>query len=202
VIFGGGESSSSDDNLVARNVITDSNLRYNVQSHWQGPTGSGNVARENCVHGGARPANGGIETPPDGFVARANRTTDPGFEPAAGDLRLPAASMCGPTGGATRKGTGGRDRLAGTAGADRIVGLAGADRISGRAGHDRILGGAGNDRIGSGPGRDVVRAGAGRDRVRARGGGRDAVRCGPGKDRAKVDRRDRVRGCERVRRPG
>ena len=91
VIFGGGETSSSDNNLVARNVITHSNLRHNVESHWQGPTGVGNVARENCVYGGARPANGGIETPHAGFVARGNRTRDPGFEPAARDFRLPAA---------------------------------------------------------------------------------------------------------------
>ena len=182
VIFGGGESSSSDNNLVARNVITHSNLRYNVQSHWQGPTGAGNVARENCVYGGARPANGGIETPHDGFVARGNRRWDPGFEPGAGDYRLPAASMCGPSAGASRKGTQGRDRLAGTPGADRIVGLGDDDRLIGRAGNDRIAGGAGNDRI-------------------RPGGGRDVVRCGPGRDRATVDRRDRVRGCERVRRP-
>jgi Right handed beta helix region/RTX calcium-binding nonapeptide repeat (4 copies) len=202
VIFGGGESSASDNNLVARNVITHSNLRYNVQSHWQGPTGVRNVARENCVYGGARPANGGIETPHNGFVARGNRTRDPGFEPAAGDYRLPAASMCEPSGGATRTGTQGRDRLAGTAGADRIVGLGSADRLNGRAGNDRIAGGGGNDRIRPGGGRDIVRAGTGRDRVRSRGGGRDVVRCGPGKDRAKVDRGDRVRGCERVRRPG
>jgi parallel beta-helix repeat protein len=102
VIFGGGESSSADHNLVARNVITHSNLRYNVQAHWQGPTGVGNVARENCVFGGARPANGGIERPHDGFVARGNRRRDPGFEPAAGDFRLPAASMCRPSVGRSR----------------------------------------------------------------------------------------------------
>jgi Right handed beta helix region len=94
VIFGGGESSSSDNNLVARNAITHSSLRYNVQSHWQGPTGVGNVARANCVYGGARPANGGIETPHDGFVVRGNRRRDPGFEPEAQDFRLPAKSMC------------------------------------------------------------------------------------------------------------
>ena len=116
VIFGGDETSSSDNNLVARNVITHSNLRHNVESHWQGPTGVGNVARENCVYGGARPANGGIETPHDGFVARGNRTQDPGFEPEARDFRLPGASMCATAQGATRKGTQGRDRLAGTPG--------------------------------------------------------------------------------------
>ena len=86
VIFGGGESSSSDNNLVARNVITHSNLRYNVQSHWQGPTGVGNVARGNCVYGGARPANGGIEIPHDGFVARGNRRRDPRLRARGGGL--------------------------------------------------------------------------------------------------------------------
>ena len=183
VIFGGGESSSSDNNLVARNVITHSNLRYNVQSHWQGPTGVGNVARENCVYGGARPANGGIETPHDGFVARGNRRWDPGFEPAARRLPVARGEACADRPlRASRKGTQGRDRLAGTPGADRIVGLGDDDRLIGRAGNDRIAGGAGNDRI-------------------RPGGGRDVVRCGPGRDRATVDRRDRVRGCERVRRP-
>ncbi|HUT76280.1 MAG TPA: right-handed parallel beta-helix repeat-containing protein, partial [Polyangia bacterium] len=49
VIFGGDDNSSSDRNIVEGNVIANSTIRYNVQSHWQGPTGSGNVARRNCV---------------------------------------------------------------------------------------------------------------------------------------------------------
>jgi parallel beta-helix repeat protein len=202
VIFGGGKSSSSDHNVVTRNVITHSNLRHNIESHWQGPTGVGNVARDNCVYGGARPENGGIEVPHPGFVASGNRTRDPGFEPATGDYRLPTGSTCARSAGVTRKGTGGPDRLLGTPGADHIVGLGNADLLNGHAGRDRISGGPGKDRIRAGAGRDAVRGGAGRDRVRARGEGRDVVRCGPGKDRAEVDRRDRVQGCERVRRPG
>ncbi|CAN5497150.1 hypothetical protein BH20ACT15_BH20ACT15_06190 [soil metagenome] len=43
---------------------------------------------------------------------------------------------------------------------------------------------------------------SGRDFVKSRDGKRDVVRCGKGKDRAVVDRRDKVKGCESVRRPG
>ncbi len=37
------------------------------------------------------------------------------------------------------------------------------------------------------------------DVLDVRGGGRDRVDCGDGRDRIKVDGRDRVRNCERVR---
>ena len=64
VIFGGDASHSSDGNVVAGNLITNSTLRFNIESHWQGPTGSGNVARDNCVwttstgYGGEPPGSG------------------------------------------------------------------------------------------------------------------------------------------------
>ena len=145
VIFGGGETSSSDNNLVARNVITHSNLRHNVQSHWQGPTGVGNVARENCVYGGARPANGGIETPHAGFVARGNRRRDPGFEPAARRLPVARAKHVRTCVGVTRKGTQGRDRLAGTPGR-RQHHRAGWRRSAHRAGRQRPDRGRGRER--------------------------------------------------------
>lgn len=64
---------------------------------------------------------------------------------------------------------------------DIIVGaLAGGDSINARRGSDRACGGPGNDRI---------KATKGRNRVD----------CGPGKrDVAIVNRRTKVRGCERV----
>jgi 3',5'-cyclic AMP phosphodiesterase CpdA len=109
-------------------------------------------------------------------------------------------------------GNPGDDRLVGGAGADRLFGGPGGDRLLGGAGGDRLVGGPGRDRVvgGSrrdllvgGPGRDRLVAGPGSDLVRARDGVRDLVRCGPGKrDVAIVDRRDRVRGCEIVRRAG
>ena len=94
VIFGGGPDSSSDDNLVASNVITGSNIRWNVQSHWQGPVGSGNVARGNCVwitsadYTGSPPGSG-IEPAIDGARAFDNVVADPGYaDPDAGDFRI------------------------------------------------------------------------------------------------------------------
>lgn len=115
-------------------------------------------------------------------------------------------------------GTPGSDRLTGDGRADLILGLAGADRISGRgdddcliggSGRDRLVGGAGWDRLTGGAGADSLTGGSGRNRYDA-GPGNDVVRaannraelvsCGTGRDRARVDRSDRVRGCERVRR--
>jgi RTX calcium-binding nonapeptide repeat (4 copies) len=65
-------------------------------------------------------------------------------------------------------------------GRDRLVGTVHGDTIRGGAGRDFIKGRAGADNLESGPGRDRVLCGAGNDGVRA-------------------DRRDRLRGCERVR---
>jgi hypothetical protein len=87
----------------------------------------------------------------------------------------------------------GNDRVRARDGDDCVRGNGGRDRVKGNAGHDRVAGGTGNDRLSGGPGSD---------KLKARRGGRDVVRCGKGKDTAVVDRRDRVRGCERVRRRG
>lgn len=94
-----------------------------------------------------------------------------------------------PTSGAPQ-GTPRADILIGTNEDDVIFGRGGADRIFGKRGNDRLHGGTGRDRIYGGPGRDLILA---------RGGGADFVDCGPGKDVARVDARDRVRHCERVR---
>lgn len=95
----------------------------------------------------------------------------------------------------TRRG----DRLVGTNGPDELRGLAGDDRLSGLAGNDRLSGGDGNDRLTGGRGADTLIGGRGNDVLSARDGKRDTVDCGAGRrDRAVVDRRDRVRGCERV----
>jgi ABC-2 type transport system ATP-binding protein len=117
----------------------------------------------------------------------------------------------GPDCTSPEKGTNGKDRIRGTEGPDAIAGGAGRDRLKGRAGDDCLAGQTGGDRLGGGRGEDLLKGGKGSDRIsggasddilRARGGGRDRVRCGAGRDLAKVDRADRVRGCERVRRKG
>jgi len=125
-------------------------------------------------------------------------------------------------------GTAGKDTLLGSIAGDRIKGKNGNDRLKARAGDDCVNGGAGKDRVSGGTendtlkggrgkdklkgaagddrlsdrsgGRDRLGGGAGADILKAAGGGRDLVVCGGGRDKAKVDRADRVRGCEKVKR--
>ena len=96
VIFGGDSHSASDHNLVEHNVITNSSLRYNIESSWGGPVGRGNVARNNCTTGGPyRDQQGGIQAPPIGFTATDNVVADPGYADARrGDFRTDPRSTC------------------------------------------------------------------------------------------------------------
>jgi Tol biopolymer transport system component len=106
------------------------------------------------------------------------------------------------------KGSAGSDRISGGRGKDRLSGLGGADCISGGAGNDvlsggkgndTLSGGAGNDTITAGPGSNRVSGGAGNDRINVRNHRRDVVNCGKGKkDRVVADKRDKLRGCELV----
>jgi parallel beta-helix repeat protein len=219
VIFGGGPGSSSDDNLVANNVITGSTIRWNIQAHWQGPVGSGNVARDNCVwasqrgYYGGEPGGSGIQEMV-GARAGSNVVADPGYaDPAGGDYRLSSGSPCvdvlggklpqvpsqpgdsphgsGGSSPCTPNDRGvGRRFLVGGRHRDRLIGGPGSDRLAGKSGGDRIVGGDG--------GPDCLLGGKGPDRIRAVNGRRDIVKCGHGRDRATVERSDRVRGCERV----
>jgi len=98
------------------------------------------------------------------------------------------------------RGGAGNDRLVGGGGRDRLDGGAGRDKLTGGAGNDRLSGGAGNDTLTGGGGRNRYSGGAGNDKLSAANGKRDRVDCGAGRDTARVDRTDRVKGCERVRR--
>lgn len=52
---GGGEYDqdyASSDNTVEHNVISNSTQTYNIEASWDGPVGTGNVARGNCVWNG------------------------------------------------------------------------------------------------------------------------------------------------------
>lgn len=85
--------------------------------------------------------------------------------------------------------------------AHRIYGSRKSERLRGTRDGDLILARGGKDRIRPRGGTDCVFAGRGADRIKARRGGRDVIRCGRGHDVAYVDRRDKVKGCERVLRP-
>lgn len=97
-------------------------------------------------------------------------------------------------------GRGGSDVLGGGPGADRIFGGPGADLINGGAGRDRLHGGPGDDAVVGGPGADRIFGGPGSDAINTRDRSRDMVDCGAGRDTARVDRRDVVRRCEKVKR--
>ena len=152
------------------------------------------------------------------FVVGAEGTLSPLKNPPtvpagtfpSGLVRSPAI----PTAGAdVLTGTARRNVICGLGGSDVIRGLQGNDFLSGdrcrartsvaaaaRAGADRVFGGRGRDRLFGGGGRDRLHGGPGKDTIVVRGGGRDVVRCGRGRDRVRADKRDRLRGCERIRR--
>lgn len=99
-------------------------------------------------------------------------------------------------------GSDGNDKLIGGDGNDRLYGAGRNDNVRGNAGNDKLVGGGGNDTLDGGKGRNTYSGGPGNDVIKARNGKRETVSCGRGRrDRATVDRKDRVRGCERVRRP-
>jgi Ca2+-binding RTX toxin-like protein len=113
--------------------------------------------------------------------------------------------ICGLLGNDTIKGLAGNDTLWGDACGKIAQARApadGNDILSGGSGNDRLYGAGGRDRLIGGKGRDRLFGGAGNDVLNARDGKRDRVDCGSGrKDVARVDRRDKVRRCEKVRRP-
>jgi Ca2+-binding RTX toxin-like protein len=92
------------------------------------------------------------------------------------------------------------DRLRGLSNADRLSSLAGNDCLWGGDGADRLSGGAGRDRLDGGRGHDQISGGDGADTILARDGTYDSIDCGAGRDTAVVDRIDRVKHCETVRR--
>jgi Ca2+-binding RTX toxin-like protein len=86
-------------------------------------------------------------------------------------------------------------------GNDSLSGGAGNDSLSGEAGRDGLDGGAGNDKLNGGRDKNSYKAGAGNDSVNARNRKKETVDCGSGrKDSATVDRNDKVKGCEKVKR--
>jgi Ca2+-binding RTX toxin-like protein len=90
--------------------------------------------------------------------------------------------------------------LEGGPGADTLLGANGVDMLDGGGGNDLIEGRGESDEVRGGLGRDRIFGGTGGDSISAVDRRRDVIRCGRGRDRVKADRRDRLPGCERVRR--
>jgi hypothetical protein len=94
VIFAGDDGDTSDRNIVRNNAITYSGPRWNIESSWSGgPSGSGNVASNNCLY--SPDGDGGVATE-DGFSARQNSVLggSPYVNRAAGDYRFRPGSKC------------------------------------------------------------------------------------------------------------
>jgi hypothetical protein len=99
--------------------------------------------------------------------------------------------------------------LEGQGGDDVLLGGRRGDDFQGGGGHDRLISDGGDDSIRAGPGHDLIVSGPGRDRIGSRDfkhlsptpdPERDWVDCGTNRDRVRPDRRDRMRGCEVIRR--
>lgn len=101
VIFGGDGSLASSRNSVRRNVIANSDERFNVESSWEGPTGAHNSASDNCLwspsagYYGGSPPHSGVQRPRVGFSLAGSTIAAPQFvDRSGGDLRLVAGSKC------------------------------------------------------------------------------------------------------------
>jgi parallel beta-helix repeat protein len=98
VLISGVYSGASNDNVVERNVVTNSTTRDNLETFWPagGPVGTGNVFRENCVFGGPRDnGDGGIEPRMDGVLVTGNLVADPRYvSRVANNFKLEPDSPC------------------------------------------------------------------------------------------------------------
>ena len=95
IIFSGAGGIAANDNTVAYNLITNSRVRYNVESFYPAgnPVGTGNVVHDNCLWGGAY---GNIQRSQVGFSASNNLIADPLYaDPASGNYNLQSGSPCG-----------------------------------------------------------------------------------------------------------
>jgi Right handed beta helix region len=91
VIFSGAGGTTSNDNVLENNVITNSKIRHDVETYWPENPGHGNVVRNNCVFGGEQ----GDIADQEGYDVFRNLKVDPQYVDRKGkDFRLSANSPC------------------------------------------------------------------------------------------------------------
>ncbi len=94
IIISGADGSASSDTNVYDNILSNANVRHDVESYWPvgNPVGVGNVVQDNCVWGGVE---GTIDTSSGGYTAYDNVTVDPEFiNAAAHDYEMSPTSPC------------------------------------------------------------------------------------------------------------
>jgi parallel beta-helix repeat protein len=99
IVFAGTGSEVSSNNVATGNVISNSNLGWNVYSNIDGEAPQGNVLRGNCLWAGdAMPdfeSDGGVDASAGDFVARGNQVVEPSYEDAENqDFALSPDSEC------------------------------------------------------------------------------------------------------------
>jgi parallel beta-helix repeat protein len=98
ILFAGGVRDHTDLTLVTGNIVSNSKLRWNIESYWENEAGFANVVAGNCLWA-TNPdpyynARGGVSNG-EGFTPAANRTADPRYRNrAAKDFRLQPGSPC------------------------------------------------------------------------------------------------------------
>ena len=93
IIISGGLGHASNDTYIARNIVTNSRDRHDIEGFWPpgNPVGQRNIVEQNCVWGGAQ---GEIESD-EGFSARNNVIADPLYvDRDRRDYRLRPDSPC------------------------------------------------------------------------------------------------------------
>jgi hypothetical protein len=94
IIISGANGVASSDTDVYDNVLSNANVRHDVESYWPAgnPVGVGNVVHDNCVWGGVE---GTIDTSSGGYTASGNLTVNPEFvDEAAHDYEMSPTSPC------------------------------------------------------------------------------------------------------------
>jgi parallel beta-helix repeat protein len=99
MVINGAGSSTSEDNIVAGNIIAKSYRGYNVYSGGTGPVGRNNVVRRNCVWashpGSPYHEHGGVMRPARNYRAKRNIVARPHVAQAKGEnVRLRRGGRC------------------------------------------------------------------------------------------------------------